>query len=148
MRTLPWLLLGAASQISCFEALQLASIERALRSVDLRGRSNADVNTRTGWGFWTGRRWSQHREHLLPQTASEDLKPPSRWWRVRKRWAAEQAELAAAEVDEHHHRHVRVRKHVVLALGVLRRLRRWLSVIVDIATLKRLRQIRHAKRQV
>lgn len=147
MRTSPWILLGAASQISCFQALQFASVERALRSVDLRGRSNADVDERTGSGYWSGR-WSQHREHVLQQTASEGLKPPSRWWRVRKRWEAEQAELAAAEVVEHHHRHVRVRKHVVLALGVLRRLRRWLSVIVDITTLKRLRQIRHAKRQV
>ena len=149
MRKSPWILLGAASQISCFQALQFASIVRALRSVDLPGdRSNADVNERSGSGFWTGRWARQQREHLTQKTASvdEDSKHPSRWWRSRKRRAAQQAEMVAAEVIKSHHRsNVRVRKHVVVALGVLRRLRRWLSVIFDIATLKRLRQIRQAR---
>lgn len=149
MRKSPWILLGAASQISCFQAVQFASIDQALRSVDLRGgRNNADVNERSGSGFWTGRWAQQQREHLSQQTTSvdEDSSNPSRWWRSRKRRAALQAEMVAAEVVKHHHRgNVQVRKHVVLALGVLRRLRRWLSVIVDITTLKRLRQIRQAK---
>lgn len=152
MRKSPWILLGAASQISCFQALQFASIDRALRSVDLRGgrcNADADVNERTGSGFWSGRWAHQQREHLSQQTApvDEDSKHPSRWWRSKKRRAALQAEMVAAEVIKSHHSrsNVRVRKHVVLALGVLRRLRRWLSVIVDITTLKRLRQIRQAR---
>lgn len=149
MRKSPWILLSAASQISCFQAVQSASINRALRNIDLRGgKSNADVDEGSGSDFWTGR-WAQHqREHPSQQTASVDegSKHPSRWWRSKKRRAALQAEMVAAEVTKNNRRSsIQVRKHVVRALGVLRKLRRWLSVIVDITTLKRLRQIRQAK---
>ncbi|CAM9712566.1 unnamed protein product [Ectocarpus sp. 13 AM-2016] len=73
----------------------------------------------------------------------DESHPQSRWWRSRKRWAKRKAaELAAKEAKESRtHAHT---KHVILNL--LRRLKRWIGVVVDFTTLKRLRLLRQARR--
>lgn len=73
----------------------------------------------------------------------DESKPQSRWWRSRKRWAKRKAaELAAKEAKES--RTYSHPKHVIQNL--LRRLRHWIGVVVDFATMKRLRLLRQARK--
>lgn len=141
MRGSGLIFLGAASHISCTHALYsrqtllVVNNESHPLKVNLHSDARSTLLQLSGGG---------EANQLQPGAAncSGDAPPAIQWWRFRKRRAArKENETTAPEVVEV----VLQTRRSVLALDVLRRIRRWLAALVDIATLKRLRQNRQAR---
>lgn len=142
MRATRFLVLGAASHVCCGQSLYNRDLE--IISPPCNGR-RVQSHSRP-----QQERRGAPRSWLLSGGGVEasDDETHTRWWRSRKRWAKRQAEKRAAEerVAATTSSAARMaRKHVIAVQGMLRRLKRWLGLIVDITTLKRLRLLRQAR---
>lgn len=147
MRGSHLIVFSAASSISCAQALYstartLSSSEEGHYRCGTRSTSKYELNRRLWFLAGGGAEGENYPQQAAVPTNAADA--PVRWWRLRKRRAARQAEMKAREAHAAIPK-VQLRKHVVLAKDILRRLRRWWSVVVDIITLKRLRQRRQAR---
>lgn len=159
MRASRLVIIGAASHVCCAHALHCSSSSSRSSS----GSSNVGPSAGAAAECQrrrsvrpsrqqqeSGARWSWFVTGGGTTPAAAEDEPQTRWWRSRKRRARQQAEERAAA--EGRSRGVTsgtvgqiARRHVVAVQGMLRRLRRWLVVLVDITTLKRLRLLRHAR---
>lgn len=144
MRATRLIILGAASHVCCGQSLYHRDFEKI--SIPCIGNNGRRVYSRQQ----AERRREAPRPWFVSGGGAEaagDDEPPTRWWRSRKRWAKRQAEKKAAEerVAASSSAAQIARKHVIAVQGLLRRLRRCLGMIIDIATLKRLRMLRQAR---
>lgn len=139
MRASRLIILGAASRVCCGQSLyhrDFDTIARPGSGRHVHSRPQAEREASPSWFVSSG------------GAGEADDEPPTRWWRSRKRWAKRQAEKKAAEEREAASSSAAAqmaRKHVLAVQGMLRRLKRWLGLIVDITTLKRLRLLRQAR---
>lgn len=139
MRGSKLIVLGAASHISCVQAAY--SSHTGLRLNDVS--SPLKVNLNSNETLLQLRGGGEVKQLQPVAGTSGDIPSSIRWCTFRNRRAARKAanEMMAPEDTNG----VPQTRRSVLALDIWRRLRRWLSALVDIATLKRLRQNRQAR---
>lgn len=140
MRATRLIILGAASHVCCGQSLYHRDFDKISppgngNGRHVRSRPQAERREAPRSWFVSGG----------GAAAAADEESHTRWWRSRKRWAKRQAEKKAAEERVASTTGARCRKHVIAVQGMLRRLKRWLGLIVDITTLKRLRLLRQAR---
>lgn len=139
MRGSTLIVLGAASHILCVQAAYSSQTVPRLNDVS----SPLKVNLHSNETLLQLRGGGEVKQ-LQPAAAnSGDIPSSIRWWTFHNRRAARKAanEMMAPEDTKG----VLQTRRSVFALDIWRRLRRWLSALVDIATLKRLRQNRQAR---
>lgn len=143
MRGSNLIVLGAASHISWAQAAY--SSQTVLQLNDVSSPLNVNLHSNETLLQLVIVRGGGEVKQLQQAAADSSGDSPSsiRWWIFLNRRAARKAsnEMMAPEETKG----VLQTRRSVLALDIWRRLRRWLSALVDIATLKRLRQNRQAR---
>lgn len=96
-----------------------------------------------GFSYVQHVRGGERREHSprSPCKGDEGDRSSSRWWAVRNR----PTKFLSVQQARESRTRVLTRRHVLLAKGVLQRLRRWFALLLDITTLKHIRQLRQAR---